>query len=220
MEEELRRLRSEVGHQNRKLDQIEGKIDKLSIQLLEGFDQQSRLIVKAVNEKAPRYMVLLPVLEEATGDDMLSRLKHFGKLTMARVEGLVKQKAELWLLCEGRLAGIDCQCAKRQPIVVDRYNDWILQAAPYLKYVALALSLAAKAGTGLNVLDAAGVDVEALGALATAFDGVKDGKAEVTVKETMGQMDKAEMQKYLEAATEEGSDVQVDPLLGEDVSRA
>jgi len=145
--------------------------------LLKSFDKQSRLIVKATSDLAPRYMVLLPLQEVASGEDVLSRIKSFGKLAMAGLEGVVRKHAELWFLCEGSLAGVEGTCSSREPIIIERYNAWIVQAAPYLKYIAMALSLAAKLGTGLNLLDSAGVDCEALNALTKLYDEqVKIGK--------------------------------------------
>lgn len=138
--------------------------------LLKSFDKQSRLIVKATSDVAPRYMLLLPLAEVVSGEDVLSRIQSFGKLAMAGLEGVVRKRAELWFLCEGPSAGLEGPCSSREPIIIERYNDWIVQAAPYLKYIAIALSLAAKLGTGLNVLDSAGVDCEALNALTRLYD--------------------------------------------------
>jgi len=144
------------------------KMEQNQEMLLKSFDKQSRLIVKATSDVAPRYMLLLPLAEVAPNseEDAFSRIKSFGKLAMDGLEGLVRKRAELWFLCEGPSAGIESTCSEREPIIIDRYNDWIVQTAPYLKYIALALSIAAKLGTGLNVLNsAAGVDCEALNAL-------------------------------------------------------
>ena len=41
----------------------------------------------------------------------------------------------------------------------------------HLKYVAMMLSLAAKIGTGVSVLDTAGIDCQGINALAALYDG-------------------------------------------------
>ena len=97
-------------------DQLGSKIDQKHHELLDSFDKQSRLIVKVASEKAPRYMVLLPLLQEEPSDDgVLSRLASFGKWAQVTATGVVKQSVELHLLCEGRLAGIQGSQADLNP---------------------------------------------------------------------------------------------------------
>ena len=97
-------------------DQLGSKIDQKHHELLDSFDKQSRLIVKVASEKAPRYMVLLPLLQEEPSDDgVLSRLASFGKWAQVTATGVVKQSVELHLLCEGRLAGIQGSQADLSP---------------------------------------------------------------------------------------------------------
>ena len=122
--EDSRALGSELSQQVRALgekfdqrfDQLGSKIDQKHHELLDSFDKQSRLIVKVVSEKAPRYMVLLPLLQEEPSDDgVLSRLASFGKWAQVTATGVVKQSVELHLLCEGRLAGIQGSQADLNP---------------------------------------------------------------------------------------------------------
>ena len=124
LEEDSRALGSELSQQVRALgekfdqrfDQLGSKIDQKHHELLDSFDKQSRLIVKVVSEKAPRYMVLLPLLQEEPSDDgVLSRLASFGKWAQVTATGVVKQSVELHLLCEGRLAGIQGSQADLSP---------------------------------------------------------------------------------------------------------
>ena len=113
---EASRVEQQVRALGEKIDQLGSKIDQKHHELLDSFDKQSRLIVKAVSEKAPRYMVLLPLLQEEPSDDgVLSRLASFGKWAQVTATGVVKQSVELHLLCEGRLAGIQGSQADLNP---------------------------------------------------------------------------------------------------------
>ena len=113
---EASRVEQQVRALGEKIDQLGSKIDQKHHELLDSFDKQSRLIVKAVSEKAPRYMVLLPLLQEEPSDDgVLSRLASFGKWAHVTATGVVKQSVELHLLCEGRLAGIQGSQADLNP---------------------------------------------------------------------------------------------------------
>ena len=113
---EASRVEQQVRALGKKIDQLGSKIDQKHHELLDSFDKQSRLIVKAVSEKAPRYMVLLPLLQEEPSDDgVLSRLASFGKWAQVTATGVVKQSVELHLLCEGRLAGIQGSQADLNP---------------------------------------------------------------------------------------------------------
>ena len=110
------RVEQQVRALGEKIDQLGSKIDQKHHELLDSFDKQSRLIVKVVSEKAPRYMVLLPLLQEEPSDDgVLSRLASFGKWAHVTATGVVKQSVELHLLCEGRLAGIQGSQADLNP---------------------------------------------------------------------------------------------------------
>ena len=120
VEQQYRALGEKIDQQSQLIrdgnDQLGSKIDQKHHELLDSFDKQSRLIVKAVSEKAPRYMVLLPLLQEEPSDDgVLSRLASFGKWAQVTATGVVKQSVELHLLCEGRLAGIQGSQADLSP---------------------------------------------------------------------------------------------------------
>ena len=113
---EASRVEQQVRALGEKIDQLGSKIDQKHHELLDSFDKQSRLIVKVASEKAPRYMVLLPLLQEEPSDDgVLSRLASFGKWAQVTATGVVKQSVELHLLCEGRLAGIQGSQADLNP---------------------------------------------------------------------------------------------------------
>ena len=116
-------------------------------------EQQSRLMVKVATDTAPRYAVVLPVAPDfeavCTMADRIRQLVAF-EWTSEWLDGLLKTKGELWLLCEGQFAGVSdgSQCTSREPIQIERYHEWVQAAAPCIKYAVMVLGIMSKVGLG------------------------------------------------------------------------
>eukprot|EP00656_Telonema_subtile_P025565 TRINITY_DN27611_c0_g1_i1.p2 TRINITY_DN27611_c0_g1~~TRINITY_DN27611_c0_g1_i1.p2 ORF type:complete len:283 (+),score=61.98 TRINITY_DN27611_c0_g1_i1:61-909(+) len=154
------------------------------------------MLVERAGQRIPCVMALLPA-GEASGDTWLDKVAGFLDKPF---DGVFNEKSELWLMCEGKAAGLSKgACSTREPIKVTLPREWFVKAAPFLQIAAKVIAIATKVGAGVALCGGDVAD-SVLGPVGAALDKIRQVKDQLTVKELEGAAPELPSDDSVEAA--------------------